>query len=121
MISEQSSPTPVLIFSLVIPDFLSNKGRRGEKKETLVPCVQSWNDMLSLQQWARQKRKKEVQGAFLSALRASASDSSTRTISVRNMLSIAADTLVSYQETVLEKRKLRLANAKLKKAKKATP
>lgn len=87
----------------------------------MLPCVISWNNILQLQHHARSGLKLKIQNAFLSALRASAADSSTRTISARNMLSIAADTLASYQATALEKRKLRSANARLEKKRKNAP
>lgn len=124
MFSEDSSQTPAgasLLLTLRVPSFKSQKGARGEKKETLLPIVPSWNDVLQLQPWARQKRKGEILDAFLCALRASAADSSTRTTSARSTLSIAADMLDSYRATALAKRKLRSANARRSKAKKKQP
>jgi len=103
------------IFSLVIPSFSSLKSARGVKKETLVPVVPSWNDVCAMQSWARMRRKEEIQSAFLSALRASASDHSTMTTSAKSMLSIAADTLDSYRATSLQKRKSKQLAKRLEK------
>lgn len=86
-----------------------------------MPCVLSWNQVLQLEHHARSGLKLKIQNAFLSALRACAADSLTRTISARNTSSTAADTLASYQATALAKRKLRQRNARLEKAKKNTP
>ncbi len=74
----------------------------------------SWNEILGMEHWARDKFKKTLQASFLSALQRSASDFSTKTTSAKNTMSIAAATLVSYQATQLEKRKLRRAKKKLK-------
>ena len=103
------------IFELVIPSFSSLKSARGVKKETMLPVVPSWNDMLAMQSWARMRRKEEIQCAFLSALRASASDPSTTTTSAKNTLSIAADTLALYRETSLQKRKSKQLVKRLEK------
>lgn len=118
--SAVSSPTPAgasLRLTLAIPSFLS-KSKEGEK---LLPCVPSWNEVLAMEHWARDKRKKEIQAAFLCALRACAGDSSMRTTSAKNTWSIAADTLACYQTTVQEQRKLRSANARLEKKKQSIP
>ena len=67
--------------TLIIPDFQSLKSARGQKQATTLPCVPSWNDMMSMQQWARAERKKQIENAFLSALRACDADCSTKTTS----------------------------------------
>ena len=111
MNSAATSPTPagaLLRLTLAIPNYLSPE-RKGKPK--LLACVPSWNELLGMAHWARAKRKTGIQDAFLSALRASAADSSTKTTSARNTLSIAAGTLASYQQT-------RQTNAKLKQLKK---
>lgn len=86
---------------------------------TIPGRLPSWNDILGMEHWAREKFKKEIQDSFLSALRRSASDCSTTTTAVKSTMSIAADTLASYQATRLAERKLRQAKkrleAKLKK------
>lgn len=69
----------------------------------------SWNEILGMEQWARYKFKDEIQVAFLSALKACASDSSTRTTFARSIMSTAADTLASYRVMRQEQRKLRSA------------
>lgn len=72
----------------------------------------SWNEILGMEHWARAKFKSDIQDAFLSELRRSAADSSTKTTSARNTMSIAADTLESYQATQRAKRALRQAKKK---------
>ncbi len=104
-----------LLFSLVIPSYLSVKNARGVKKETMLSIIPSWNDMLAMQHWARDKRKKEIQQAILSALQADAVDCLTKTTSARNLASIASDTLACYLETKLEGRKLKSAKKRLEK------
>lgn len=93
-------PTPVvpgeLLFSITIP------GR-----------LPSWNEVLGMEQWARYKFKGELAGVFLSALRAIASDSSTRTISVRNTTLTYAATLESYLAMRREQRRLKSAKKRL--------
>jgi len=103
------------IFELVIPSFSSLKSARGVKKETMIPAVPSWNDMLAMQPWARMRRKEEIQCAFLSSLRATASDQSKTTTCAKNSLSIAADTLESYRTTAGEKRKSKQLAKRLEK------
>jgi hypothetical protein len=66
---------------------------------TLRHPLPSWNRVLGLGHWQRSRLKKEIAADFLSALRASAADSSTRTTSAKNTSLIAADTLASYQRT----------------------
>ena len=73
----------------------------------------SWNEILGMEHWARDKFKKQIQADFLSALRRTASAYSTKTTSAKSTMSIAADTLVSYQATQQEKRALRRAKKKL--------
>lgn len=119
--SSASTPAYSRIFTLVIPSFKSTKSARGVKQESLLPCVPSWNDMLQLEPWGRQQRKKQIQDAFLSALRAYDAASSTKTTSAKSMWSIAADTLELFQTTALVKRASKLASAKLEKKKLSTP
>lgn len=103
------------IFSLVIPSFASLKSARGVKKETMLPVVPSWNDMLAMQSWARMRRKDEIQLAFLSALRAAAAESSMMTTCARNTLLTAAATLDSYRAMSLDKRKSKQLAKRLEK------
>jgi len=77
--------------------------------------IPSWNAVLAMEHWGRQRLKKGIQFAFLSALRVSASDCSTKTTSAKNTLSIAAATLESYQLMLRRKRESKRANSKLKK------
>lgn len=105
------------IFSLVIPSFLSVKNARGVKKETLLPVVPSWNDMLAMQSWARMRRKDEIQLAFLSALRAAAADPLTTITCAKNTLLTAADMLDSYRAMTLDKRKSKQLAKRLEKKK----
>ena len=79
---------------------------------TLKHPVPSWNAILGLQHFSRAKLKKAIQDDFLSALRASAADCSTRTTSAKSTLSIAAATLDSYQRTMQERRKLKSRKSK---------
>jgi len=117
--SSDSTPacSPRLIFSLRVPSFKSTKSARGVKKECVLPCVPSWNDMLQLEPWGREKRRKKIQDAFLSALRASAVDSLTKTICVKSTSWIAAVTLELFQTTALARRESKRASAKLEKKK----
>lgn len=108
-----------LLLTLVIPNYSSTRSARGEKKQTLLSVIPSWNDVLQLEPWARRKRKQEIQQAFLSALLKSAGALSTRTTFAKNSFSIAAATLVSSLEIRRQKSELRRANAKLQKAKKS--
>jgi len=96
-----SSQTPALIFYLEIPVKLP-----------------SWNEILGMNHWRRKKFKDELAKGFLSALQASASDSSMRTTCARSIISTYVDTLESYLATKREKQKLRQRSARLKKAKK---
>ena len=73
----------------------------------------SWNQICGMEHWGRAKLKKDIQAAFLSALRASACDSSTKITSAKNTMSIAADTLASYQATTLAKQKSRRVSKRL--------
>lgn len=101
MESSVSSPTQALIFYLEIPVKLP-----------------SWNEILGMNHWRRKKFKDELAKGFLSALRASANDSSMRTTCAKNTMSIFADTLESYLATKQAKRKLKQRSARLKKTKK---
>jgi hypothetical protein len=100
--SETSSLTPVMIFSVEIP------GR-----------LPSWNEILGMEQWARYKYKNELAAEFLSGLRHTGTDSSTKIISAKNTTSIYAATLESYLAMKQEKRKLKLAKSKQFAAKKS--
>ncbi len=117
--SSQAPASHCLLLTLEVPDYPAKDPRSKLMRQ--MPCVLSWNNVLQLQHNARSGLKLKIQNAFLSALRASESASSTKTTSVKSMWSIAVDTLVSYQKTALQKRKLRSANAKLKKAKLVGP
>ena len=79
---------------------------------TLTHPLPSWNAILGFGHWQRARLKKAIQDDFLSALRASAADSSTRTTSARSTLSIAAATLDSYQRTMQERRRLKSRKSK---------
>ena len=79
---------------------------------TLTHPLPSWNAILGFGHWQRARLKKAIQDDFLSALRASADDSSTRTTCARSTLLIAAATLDSYQRTMLERRKLKSRKSK---------
>lgn len=72
----------------------------------------SWNELLNIEHWAREKIKKQIQADFLSALRRSASAYSTKTICAKNIMSTAADTLACYQVTQQQKRALKRAKKK---------
>lgn len=80
----------------------------------------SWNEILGMEQWARYKFKQELETSFLSVFKASGSDCSTKIICAKNSMSIAYDTLASYRQMRLDKRKLKQRNARLLKAKKST-
>lgn len=80
----------------------------------------SWNDILGMEQWARYQFKRELADLFLSVLRASALDSSMKTISARSTISTCADTLESYLRMRQEKRELKRLSAKPSRAKKST-
>lgn len=102
MNSATSSPTQALIFSLEIPGKLS-----------------SWNEILAMHHWKRKKFKDDLAKSFLSALQASERGLSTKTICAENTTAIFAAThLEEYLEMKREKQKLRLRNARLKRAKK---
>jgi len=88
---------------------------------TLKHPIPSWNAILGLGHWQRARLKKAIQDDFLSALRASADDCSTRTTSVRSTLSIAAATLDSYQRTMQERRRLKSRKSKSARKKKSAP
>ena len=108
MNSSNDSPEQLKISSVATPPIMS------EPIHLTIPGpLPSWNDILGMEHWERAKVKSAIQEVFLSALRLSASDSSTKTTSVKNSMSIAADTLVSYQAMRQEKRRLRQAKKKL--------
>lgn len=114
MTSDASSPTPPKVslrLILRVPNYPYEEP--GKNRKRMMPCVPSWNQVVSVETWGRAKLKQKIQDAFLSALRAAGADSSTRTIFARSTLSTAADTLACYQATVLAKRKLKSASKKL--------
>lgn len=88
---------------------------------TLKHPIPSWNAILGLGHWQRARLKKAIQDDFLCALRASADDCSTRTISARSTLSIAAATLDSYQRTMQERRRLKSRKSASARKKKSAP
>jgi hypothetical protein len=117
MKSEDFFPMPagaLLVLTLELPDFEGIDPR--SKKPRMMPCILSWNQVLQLQPFARQKLKGQIQRVFLSALLASASSCSTMTTSAKSTSSIAADTLASYRETLRVKRVSRQNSAKRAKA-----
>jgi len=63
---------------------------------TIPGRLPSWNEILGMEQWQRYQFKKELAGAFLSALRATANGSSMKTTSAASTLLTYADTLESY-------------------------
>ena len=75
----------------------------------------SWNAVLGMNHWGRVKLKKEIQQGLLSELRACEQDSSTKITCAKNTTLTPADTLDYYIQTTQAKRKLQLANARLKK------
>ena len=79
---------------------------------TLKHPVPSWNAILGLQHFSRAKLKKAIQDDFLSALRAIADDSSTKTTSVRSTFATAAGILDSYQQMMQLRRKLKSRKSK---------
>jgi len=79
-----------------------------------------WNAILGMSHWQRATFKKKQMADFLSALKASAADSLTKTGSVKSIWSIAADTLASYRTMRLESAKSKRRSAKPQKAKKNT-
>jgi hypothetical protein len=78
----------------------------------------SLNKVLGLGHWQRAKLKQSIQDSTLSALRASESDSSTRTTSFRSGMSIPSATLASYQMMRLKERESKQAKKKLERKKK---
>lgn len=85
-----------------------------EKKEgeeifclTVPGRVPSWNEILAMEHWARHKFKEDLAKNFLSALRATAADSSIKTTSARSTMLTYAVTLASCLQTRREQRKLR--------------
>ena len=88
---------------------------------TLKHPLPSWNAILGFGHWQRARLKKAIQDDFLSALRASAADCSTRTTSARSTLSIAAATLDSYQRTMQERRRLKSRKSASARKKRSAP
>lgn len=79
---------------------------------TLKHPVPSWNAILGLGHWQRARLKKAIQDDFLSALRASADDCSTKTTSAKSTFATAAGILDSYQQTMQLRRKLKSRKSK---------
>ena len=77
----------------------------------------SWNQVLAMHHWKRKKFKDDLAKEFLCALRASATDCSTKTTFAKNTMLTCADTLERCLTTRRIKSKSRSANAKLRKAK----
>lgn len=73
----------------------------------------SLNRVISLGHWQRAKLKTSIQESVLSALRASESASSTKTIWLPNGMSTPSAILESYMETIRAKRALKRASKKL--------
>lgn len=115
----QAARSLTQILTLRIPGYEAKDPRT--KKIRLMPCVLSWNNVLQLEHHARSSLKLKIQRAFLSALRASASASSTPTTCAKSTYATLAATLELYLETALEQRKLKSRNARLERAKKSTP
>lgn len=105
------------IFTLTIPNY---RELTKDGKVQNLSCVPSWNEILRIDHWARSKRKAAIQTAFLSALQASASASSTRIICARNTSSTAAATLACYLMTPRTRSTLKSASAKPPKARRST-
>ena len=59
----------------------------------------SWNMILAMHHWQRKRFKDQIAASFLSALRHSADDCSTRTISARNTTWTCAATLAQFLTT----------------------
>jgi hypothetical protein len=78
----------------------------------------SWNEILGMEHWTRDKFKQKLQDAFEFALRQSANDCSIKTISAKSTMLTAAATLGSYREMVRQRRKLRQSNARQTREKK---
>lgn len=99
----------------------SNKGMLVNPSSGLTPSfsivipgrLPSWNQILGMEQWARYKFKQELAKDFLSALRATAEDCSTRTTSAKNTMSIYADTLARFLAMKQAERKSRSAKKRL--------
>jgi len=77
--------------------------------------VPSLNALFAMTQWQRHREKKATISALLSALHPSAESSSTQTISSvdRSILSMAYDTLASYQAMQKHRSDLKSASKKL--------
>lgn len=104
-----SSPTPVQsLFDSIAPTPLPTE-TPGELLFSLEidGRLPSWNEILGMEHWARDKFKSQLQEDFLFALRQSAAGCLTKTICARSTLLTAAATLESYRETVRLRRKLR--------------
>lgn len=87
----------------------------------VVPIkLPTWNAVMRMRSYQQQAFKEATEQGFLFALQESSKSSMTMTTSARNSLSIAADTLDSFVTTTREKRRLKRASARRKKAKKNT-
>jgi hypothetical protein len=76
----------------------------------------SWNAILAMEHWARDRYKTTLRENFLSALQLSARDCSTRTTYAKSTLSTAAATLASYDRMIRARRKLRSDKRRSEKA-----
>lgn len=85
----------------------------SELRLTIAAPLPSWNAICGMGHWQRAKLKASIAASFLSALRASAADCSTRTTCAKNTWSTAADMLASYQEMTQAKRTLSRHKKKL--------
>lgn len=73
--------------------------------------VPSLNTLFAMSHWGRKRERDKTQAALLSALSATATDSSTRTTSAQNTLSMACATLASYLAT---RKRTSITNARAK-------
>lgn len=109
MNSEQGSPTQAMLLSEPTP---------AETLELVLEIevdgrLPSWNEILGMEHWARDKFKSQLQDDFLSSLHRCAADCSTKTTSAKSIMLTAAATLDSYRVMVRERRKSRRNKKKL--------
>lgn len=105
--------------TLPLPGLSDNPTEVGASRVVLVFKIEipgrlpSWNDVLGMEQWARYKFKQELADAFLSALRRSEGDCSTKIISARSTTLTYADTLARYLQTKQQERRSKLLKKRL--------
>jgi hypothetical protein len=121
MPDSQTHPKTLLLLTLRVPSYQSERKKKGVVVIEMRPVIPSWNKILGEQHWDRDKRKKEIQTAMLSALSPSAPDYSTKTICAQNMQSIFCATAERFLAMRQERQQSRQRSARLKKAKKTTP